>query len=277
MAKILPAGQHYGATLRSWNSGRVTVSRIRYDRDTGSDLHGNEHASVMFVEEGLCVKQMGGQLVELPRETGLFLPPGWLQKDSFPESTTFLAAEFSEQFITQLREVGWPSDEPLSLPAANSHPLRTQLRAELLQPDSFSPLVLEGMLMSTVALAGRMGSHRARGKQPVWLIRAKEILHESIGHQPSMDDMARLTGVHPAHLSREFQRHFGCSLGEYGRRIRVEQAKTQLISTKLPLAEISLRNGFSDQAHFSRAFKRYTGSTPLQYRRNLTSYAADTM
>ena len=277
MAKILPAGQHYGTTLRSWDSGRVRVSRIRYDRETFSDLHGNEHASVMFVEDGLCVKQMGRKLVELPRATGLFLPPGWLQRDSFPESTTFLAAEFSDPFLRHLREVGPSSDEPLSLPAAYSYPLRTQLHAELLYPDAFSPLVLEGMLMSTVALAGRGISRRGRGKPPAWLVRAKEILHESIGDAPSLEEIAFSAGVHPAHLSREFRRHFGCTPGEYGRRIRVEQAKTKLSTTKLPLAEISLSTGFSDQAHFSRAFKRYTGSTPLEYRSNFNFRDSETL
>jgi AraC family transcriptional regulator len=270
MAKILPAGQHYGATLRSWTSGRVTVSRIRYDQDTSLDVHGNEHASVMFVEEGLCVKEMDRRLVELPRESGLFLPPGWLQKDSFPESTTFLAAEFNDQFLAHLREVGPPSDGPISLPVAHSHLLRTQLRTELQFPDSFSPLVLEGMLMSTVALAGRTFSQRARGKAPVWLLRAKEMLQESFGDPPSLDEVARLTGVHPAHLSREFRRHFESTPGEYVRKIRIEQAKAKLTASELSLTEIALDVGFSDQAHFSRMFKRYTGSTPLEYRRSTT-------
>ena len=32
------------------------------------------------------------------------------------------------------------------------------------------------------------------------------------------------------------------------------------------LASLALQAGFSDQSHFTRAFKRHTGCTPAQYR-----------
>jgi AraC-like DNA-binding protein len=271
MEKILPAGQHYGVTLESWSSDRLTVSRIQYAPGSSSDLHGNERASVMFVEEGLCVKQMGPRVVELSRETGMFLPPRWIQKDSFPQATTFLAAEFSNAFLELLHGVGPQSEHAIPVAATQSHALRSQLRTELSRPDPFSPLVLEGMLMTTVAQAGRSVSRRHHGRAPAWLLRAKELLRYSVGTPPTIEALALSTGVHPAHLSREFRRQFGCTLGEYGRQNRIDQAKSQLITTKLPLAEISLRLGFSDQAHFSRTFKRYTGSTPLEYRRSRAS------
>ena len=70
----------------------------------------------MFVEEGLCVKQMGPHVVELSRERGMFLPPRWLQKDSFPEATTFLAAELSDQFMKLLQDVGPQSNEAILVP-----------------------------------------------------------------------------------------------------------------------------------------------------------------
>jgi AraC family transcriptional regulator len=271
MEKILPAGQHYGATLQRWSSERLTVSRIRYDRGSTSDLHGNEHASVMFVEEGLCVKQMGPRLVELSREKGMFLPPRWLQKDSFPESTTFLAAEFSDQFLKLLQEMGPQSENPIPVQATQSLALRSQLRTELLRPDAFSPLVLEGMLMTTVAHAGRGVGRRHHGKPPAWLLRAKELLQGFAGMPPTIEEIAHTTGVHPGHLSREFRRQFGCTPGEYGRQVRIDQAKVHLTKTKMPLTQISLQVGFSDQAHFTRTFKRYTGSTPLEYRRSFRS------
>jgi AraC family transcriptional regulator len=225
----------------------------------------------MFVEEGLCVKQMGPHVVELSREGGMFLPPRWLQKDSFPEATTFLAAELSDQFLKLLQDVGPQSNEAILVPASQSLALRSQLRTELSRPDDFSPLVLEGMLMTTVAQAGRSLSRRHHGKPPAWLSRAKELLQDFAGAPPSIEEIAHSAGVHPAHLSREFRRQFGCTPGEYGRQIRIQQAKLHLTKTRWPLSQISLQSGFSDQAHFSRTFKRYTGSTPLEYRRSFTS------
>jgi AraC family transcriptional regulator len=36
---------------------------------------------------------------------------------------------------------------------------------------------------------------------------------------------------------------------------------------KLPLSEIAFRSGFSSQASFTRAFRRATGTSPGEYRR----------
>jgi AraC family transcriptional regulator len=268
MAKILPAGQHYGATLRSWTSPQLTVSSIFYDSSVSSELHGNERASVMFVQAGHCVKQAGKQIIQLPRSSGLFLPPNYLQQDSFPGDTTFLSAEFSTEFLNRLRDSGSVGDELIRLDEKTSQGLREHLLNELSHPDGLSSLVLEGVLMSTVALSRRNSSARHHLKPPEWLTRAKEVLHDSVSDRPALEDVARFAGIHPAHLSREFRRHFGCTPGEYARRLRVDRAKLKLADSRSPLAEISLELGFTDQAHFSRSFQRYTGTTPLNYRRS---------
>jgi AraC family transcriptional regulator len=40
-----------------------------------------------------------------------------------------------------------------------------------------------------------------------------------------------------------------------------------LTTTDLPLSEIALINGFADQGHFGRRFRRLTGTTPRAFRR----------
>ena len=48
--------------------------------------------------------------------------------------------------------------------------------------------------------------------------------------------------------------------------VRVELAKNKLKSSDLSLAEIGFLLGFSEQSSFNRAFKRWTGRTPREYR-----------
>jgi transcriptional regulator GlxA family with amidase domain len=76
--------------------------------------------------------------------------------------------------------------------------------------------------------------------------------------------------VHPAHLSRAFKQHMGCSIGEYARQSRISRARTLLVASTLSLVDIAAECGFADQAHFSREFKRLAGSTPLAFRREAT-------
>ncbi len=48
--------------------------------------------------------------------------------------------------------------------------------------------------------------------------------------------------------------------------IRMETAKTTLTKTKLPVSIVASKVGYDNFSHFSRAFKKYTGMTPQDYR-----------
>jgi AraC-like DNA-binding protein len=49
-------------------------------------------------------------------------------------------------------------------------------------------------------------------------------------------------------------------------RRRVEAAQALMLTTSIPLSEIALRCGMSDQSHFTRAFRRVVGDTPYSWR-----------
>jgi AraC family transcriptional regulator len=55
-------------------------------------------------------------------------------------------------------------------------------------------------------------------------------------------------------------------IGGYVRQLRVEFACRLLAETNDAVADIALKAGFADQAHFSTAFKRLTGKTPGEVR-----------
>jgi len=58
-----------------------------------------------------------------------------------------------------------------------------------------------------------------------------------------LEDVAKIAGVHEVHLSREFRKTFGCTIGEYVRRLRVEFAAQQISLIDTPLGEIALAAG----------------------------------
>ena len=86
---------------------------------------------------------------------------------------------------------------------------------------------------------------------------------------PSLAELAAGVGVHPVTLARAFRRTFGCTIGEYLRRLRIERAAEQLATGTQPLAEIALAAGFADQSHFSNVFRRRVGMSPSAYRREV--------
>ncbi|MCV2354452.1 helix-turn-helix domain-containing protein [Paucibacter sp. B2R-40] len=68
-------------------------------------------------------------------------------------------------------------------------------------------------------------------------------------------------------LQRRFADHVGVSPKWVIQRARLQDALQALAQAQAPsLADLALRLGFCDQAHFSRCFRQTTGQTPAQYR-----------
>ena len=84
--------------------------------------------------------------------------------------------------------------------------------------------------------------------------------------QPDLAEIAGAAGVHRVHLSREFRRYFSTTVGEFLRRKRIEHACQLVSTTEMPLAEIAMTCGFSDQSHLARHFRHMLGTTPREFR-----------
>ncbi|HSF13253.1 MAG TPA: AraC family transcriptional regulator [Erythrobacter sp.] len=96
--------------------------------------------------------------------------------------------------------------------------------------------------------------------------RVLDFVAERFGGPITIEELARVAGLSPAHFSRLFKEVLGDSPYQFVMDYRVEQAKRMLGEKSRPLADIALACGFADQAHFTRIFKRLTGSTPRAYR-----------
>ena len=98
------------------------------------------------------------------------------------------------------------------------------------------------------------------------LERAREYLHAAFRNPIAIRDVARAAGLHPAYLGQSFRRQFGETIAQYVNRLRVRAAAEQLGKSKAPLAEIAYEQGFCDQSHFQRVFKKFSGYTPAEFR-----------
>ena len=124
---------------------------------------------------------------------------------------------------------------------------------------------MEGLILELLACVARRDEGPAV-RSPAWVRRAHALLQDAPGRRFSLGDIAAEVGVHPATLARGFRRAYGCSLGEMQRRLRLEFAAQQLVATDRPLATIAQQAGFFDQSHFTNAFRRHLGTSPLRYR-----------
>jgi AraC-like DNA-binding protein len=80
-------------------------------------------------------------------------------------------------------------------------------------------------------------------------------------------EVAHAMRMSPRTLQRRLEQE-GTRFSEVLDRARLDVAKRLLADARLPLAEIAFRLGFADVATLSRAFKRWTGVPPGQWRRS---------
>ncbi|HEX8265629.1 MAG TPA: AraC family transcriptional regulator [Pyrinomonadaceae bacterium] len=85
----------------------------------------------------------------------------------------------------------------------------------------------------------------------------------------SLEKIAGEVGMSYFHFSRTFKQSMGVSPNNYITRRRIELAKKLLAYSEAPIADIALQVGFASQSHFTTMFRRQTGMTPKDYRRNL--------
>jgi AraC family transcriptional regulator len=141
------------------------------------------------------------------------------------------------------------------------------LYSELRCLDDCSSIAVEGLVLQLIATAARL-CHQMADEQgrPPWLERTAELLHERFRSGVTIQEISNAVGVSPSRLSMAFRKAYHRTIGEEQRRLRIEFATGRLSEPDTSLAEIALEAGFSDQAHFCRAFKDTTGMTPARYR-----------
>lgn len=100
--------------------------------------------------------------------------------------------------------------------------------------------------------------------------RAKEIMRARLASGLTIADVAAECKLTPSHFARSFRRSTGIAPHEFLSQVRIEEAKHQMLSTKLPLADIALICGFGDQSYFTRVFSRSVGASPGAWRRART-------
>ena len=101
------------------------------------------------------------------------------------------------------------------------------------------------------------------------LLIQKAILHidADITADLSLKNLSATLGVTPSYLSTLFKKEIGMPLTEYVNKHRTEKAKQLLLSSNLQVQQIAQNCGILDVNYFTKIFKKYTGKTPNEYRK----------
>jgi len=93
-----------------------------------------------------------------------------------------------------------------------------------------------------------------------------DYIHENLDSEFNLFDLSNLVQLSPRQFFRRFSNTFGTTPHRYVTNERVRQAKEFLLKGQLPV-EIATILGFASQSHFNSVFRKVTGMSPGQFRR----------
>jgi AraC family transcriptional regulator len=130
-----------------------------------------------------------------------------------------------------------------------------------------------GESLTMALMAALFGSQKA-SNQAVnsglarWqLRRVLEFLDAHLTEDIGLDELAQSVGLSQSQFARAFKASTGLPPYKWWLNNRIKRAQEMLLNSSDSLSEIAMQNGFADQSHFTKTFRRLTGTTPANWKR----------
>ncbi|CAK7261633.1 MULTISPECIES: helix-turn-helix domain-containing protein [unclassified Shinella] len=207
----------------------------------------------------------------------LFVPAGcnWQGWEAGASTAAYLSLSVEPSFVTDLLGRATPNLQPsLSPDLGCEDPVLMNaargIGAEIQDQGPLSVLLVESYVATIFAQLLRrqryVPSVRKGGLTPASLNRVIEKIEENLDVGLSLSQLAELVSLSIPHFCRAFKQTIGCPPYAFIVRRRIDRAKEYLRHSSMSVTDIALACGFSNSSHFSNAFRREVGMTPVAYR-----------
>ncbi|MBA3988625.1 MAG: AraC family transcriptional regulator [Idiomarina sp.] len=95
----------------------------------------------------------------------------------------------------------------------------------------------------------------------------ERFMSDNMHRHLELQDFAQFAGLSTFHFSKKFRLLTGTSPMRYFNQLKVHEAQRMLLETNHTVRQIGHTLGFDDAYYFSRLFKKFTGVSPIQFRR----------
>nr|WP_253300861.1 AraC family transcriptional regulator [Paenibacillus lautus] len=149
------------------------------------------------------------------------------------------------------------------------YPVLRSLVLELDQRGTEGRMMTHMLFIQLLVCIARLYDERERSEvqqSEFYIKRSVDFLHQNYDRNIQVKDVAAEVNLHPGYLHRVFRRGTGRTITEYLTMIRMEKAKMLLEQTDIPIHEISDYVGVGSRQYFHMLFKKYTETTPVEYR-----------
>lgn len=258
----LSNGQYLGSNRRRYDAGGIILTETEYHSTVFEGWHAHENIHVSLIIKGGNREQRKQRETHVLPGTLLFYHQHELHRNlhtSHPSKNINL--EITEEFLQQY-ELGENEIEKMARhPDAGFSLLKMYHEAD--QADHFSAVSIQMLLLGLISDTKKL--HKKQ--PPLWLKTIVDFLQDNWQEHPGLNELASLSGVNPITVSKHFSKYMGCTLGEYMRKLKIQNALRLIPTGTLSLTEVAFYCGFADQSHFTRNFRKLTHFLPKAYQK----------
>ena len=107
--------------------------------------------------------------------------------------------------------------------------------------------------------------------EPPLVQKARDYIEQHKAEQLSLGAVAKAAGASVFHFCKVFRKSTGIKFTDYVTRVRLEDARTELLNPNRRVSEVAYDVGFQSLTQFNRTFKRVFGQSPTEFRAKLSS------
>ena len=250
---------------------------------THGPLHFNKSIEICVCMQGHAYLQLADRVVILEPGQFFVVTPRTLHNECIPadEECTDLWLNLRQDQRIRALVAGRDEDDEFGIlycRAVLVEPLiKTMLKETLdkeLDSDSYGSgiLVKNRMVDALIAMIRQLeledqGQTVKHWQQSV-VSEVMDYLHHHSTDRVELQDLADHMAISVKHLNRIFKMATGSTIVNYANNIRIDQAKYYLTTTDLKIKDIAQLLNYYDQYHFGRIFKKATGHSPMEFRKD---------
>lgn len=231
--------------------------------------HIHPEAEIVLVTEGVLQMTIGETVYQIPKYSGVFIPPFISHDFASPKPNRCHVLIFSRDFVPFFFDAV-STQNPVCHIFAPEEAV-WQLADTLLpnEQGEADPLRMQAVLAPLCQNIYEKCTFAARRQPPD--DSATLLLKYMAGHYTedlSLETVGRAVGIHPVTVSKIFSKRMGISFHFHLHYLRCSYAARLLQAQNMTISEIAYEAGFGSTRSFNRAFQSIYGKTPSQYRRH---------
>lgn len=251
-------------------------------------LHWHEEIELLYQLNGDATIQIEGQKYQIPRKHLTVIDSRQVHSTyTYSDTSMFICAHISREYMKKyLPDIDLYRLHCIPAEITDEQfpdylvicKMMEQLTRLYIGDDAACLMESEGIIMQILALLIRHFSVKlapdSNSADQLTLERIRDIItyvEEHFQEPVSLQEAADQLGLGKEYFCRFFKKNMGMSFLQYVNEVRVSHIYQDLIRTDLPVGEVAVQNGFTNQKLFNRVFKQIYGCTPSSVRKKENS------